>query len=226
MIIPYEKLQGETMHQMTERFRLEYPAGKKIAYGGNLDPLASGLVIMFTDESVSEHEKYTSYSKEYTFSTIKHFKTDTYDIMGLVTTSDEKNVQQIELKDYRAPYPPYSTKRVKPHNKSLWYCQKNGLEVQDWPEHNVTVHAYRELSNETIQGIKLLELIKERIGKVKGDFRQEEIIKKWTDVLDIDKYYDIEHHTITLSKGGYVRYFANMMNSTCFDIRRIAYKID
>jgi tRNA U55 pseudouridine synthase TruB len=222
------------MNELMDRFKLEYPNCNKITYAGRLDPIAFGIVIILTDEDVHLRDKVCKYTKQYNFKLLKGFKTDTYDILGLITDMDLENKQDmnIELKQYIMPYPPYSSVPIKEYylpNKRThppyWYCAKNNLYVENIPTKEITVHDFNVVNQELIKGTELLELIKNRINSVKKlTFRQDEIITMWESKTDPDYEYEIYSCNITLSSGGYVRFIGNELNSACFDIERTAYR--
>ena len=56
-VVIYNKKYIETLSEMLERFRIQYPQYKesKLTYAGRLDPLAEGVMIILTDEDV--HKK-------------------------------------------------------------------------------------------------------------------------------------------------------------------------
>lgn len=224
-VVAFNKEVGETMNQCMDRYRDTHIRCKKLAYAGRLDPLASGLVFVFSNEDVKKKEECVALSKKYTFSVLEGFQTDTYDIMGLTLDPTNNGEDQVVKKmKYNVPYPAYSSQNIKPYNKPLWYCTKNNLPVENYPQQDVEVMDYRKISSEQILGKDLLELITNRIHKVtKPTFRQKEIITNWKMIIDKEKYYTISHHEIIMTKGGYVRYFGNHMGGCCFDICRTAY---
>lgn len=83
------------------------------------------------------------------------------------------------------------------------------------------------LKLQTISANKFLKNIKRRIAKVKGDFRQKEILKIWDEKLvnSKDKFYIASFH-IKCGSGTYVRSIANELGfkmgipSLAFTIKR------
>jgi tRNA U55 pseudouridine synthase TruB len=225
MIVEYQKNVGETMNQVISRFRSENPEVKKIAYAGRLDPLASGLILIFTDNDVYQCNNHVLKNKVYTFSVLHSISTDTYDIMGL-TLNNQQDPQSIECKEYQGiKYPPFSSHNIKPYNEPLWKCIKEGLEIKNWPTHNIKVLDHKVTKEFEILGCDLLQdVIINSINKVtKMTYRQDEIIANWNKVINHEKQYKITQHEIILSSGGYVRHFANMLKGCAFDIKRIRY---
>jgi len=224
---------GESMNEMLNRFRMEYPDCKKITYAGRLDPIAYGLVIILTDEDINRRDEICGNIKEYNFKLLKGFQTDTYDIMGMIMNDEMKNIENmlLEKKEYDMSYPPYSSVPIKEHYLQdrkifapYWYCTKNNLKVENIPTKKITLYDFN-VRNLTIKtGEELLELIKLKINTVKKPtFRQNEIIDIWEQKLNKEQCYEIYDCNIVLSSGGYVRSFGNMLNSVCFDIERVKY---
>lgn len=79
-------------------------------------------------------------------------------------------------------YPPYSSRTVS--GKPLFQWAREGrLDEIEIPTHEVFVKKIEVKKVYEISGKKLLKSIKEGIAKVSGDFRQEEILKRWEEVL-------------------------------------------
>jgi len=133
---------------------------------------------------------------------------------------------------YRQYYPPYSSIPIRIGNtrKPLWYYTKNNIVISEElrPYKQVTLYNATKLDEKYISSNELLDIILDRISKVvTGDFRQEEICKQWKQYLCstyCNNKYKISKWRFEISSGGYIRYIANMMGSTSYDIHRIAYK--
>jgi tRNA U55 pseudouridine synthase TruB len=77
--------------------------------------------------------------------------------------------------------------------------------------HNVQVDNIEIIENSEILGKDLFGEIKEKISKVKGDFRQEEILNIWEDELKEkeEEKYPIIKLKISCGSGAYMRSIAN-----------------
>nr|MBP7006569.1 hypothetical protein [Candidatus Paceibacterota bacterium] len=64
---------------------------------------------------------------------------------------------------------------------------------------------------EKMNNKRILENIEKRIQKVKGDFRQKEILKIWKEKLKNQDIYFIGSFSIKCSSGTYVRSIANSL---------------
>jgi tRNA U55 pseudouridine synthase TruB len=236
MICIYDKHVGETMSEVISRFSKENNIKEKIAYAGRLDPLAYGKIIILTGNDIYKKDDYCNKCKIYETWIIDGITTDTYDIMGLITSiCSSSSTTSINEGNYKQYYPPYSSIPIRIGNirKPLWYYTKNNIEIPDElkPYKYVTLYNATKLDEKYISSNELLDIILDRIKKViTGDFRQNDIIEQWTHYLQNksdDNYkhdnYKISKWRFEISSGGYIRYIANMTGSTCYDINRITY---
>ncbi len=195
-ILLLNKKEGETPLEAMENFRRKNKKYKaaKMTYAGRLDPMVSGLLLVLSGDAVHEKEKYLKLSKEYKFSVLFGFVTDTYDILGKVKKvshrSDLWDKEELgkKIKEnlkffegiFMQSYPMYSSKTV--DGKQLFAYARAGYKVKI-PEHEVSVQSLKFFGIKKISAKKLLENIERRIKKVKGDFRQKEILKIWRKLL-------------------------------------------
>ncbi|MSU44691.1 hypothetical protein EXS45_00705 [Candidatus Nomurabacteria bacterium] len=197
-ILLLNKRGGETPLEALNRFRkgdLRYK-DVKMTYAGRLDPMASGLLLVLVGEETKNKEKYLKLDKEYKFEILFGFATDTYDILGKVISvslrqdlSGKMKLVEKKIKDnikfftgkFIQKYPLYSSKTVK--GKQLFEYARKGVDVEV-PEKEVSVKELKFFKLKKINNIKLLTNIEKRIKKVKGDFRQNEILKIWRKKLN------------------------------------------
>lgn len=227
-IILLNKKEGETPLEALQKFRFKNAKykGIKMTYAGRLDPMASGILLVLVGEETKNKEKYLKLEKEYEFEILFGFATDTYDILGKVQHSHilknigmllsqkelEKLVKQ-NLKKFTPKfiqkYPIYSSKTVK--GKQLFEYAREGIDVEV-PEREVRVKELKFLKTRTIKSKSLLQNIQKRVKKVKGDFRQEEILKIWQKKLEKRRTeFYIGSFKIRCSSGTYVRGIANAL---------------
>jgi len=217
------KKEGETPLESLEVFRIKnkIPLDVPMTYAGRLDPLASGLLMILSGEECKNKEKYLNLDKEYEFSVLFGFKTDTYDILGKVLETESKPLsgEDLEklikknLKYFKGQiiqkYPMYSSKTVA--GKPLFIYARENTEVEI-PEREVNVKNLKYLNLKKVSLKKLLKDIEIRINKVKGDFRQKEILKIWGKVLSdekMPKHFFVASFKIKATSGTYVRTIAN-----------------
>ncbi len=124
-----------------------------------------------------------------------------------------KILQEKFTEDFEQTYPPYSSRTV--NSKPLFQWAREGrLSEIEIPKHKVHVESIDIKKVETITKEKLHKYIKSTIGSVKGDFRQDEILEKWEEVLSPEvgpREEDFQVITLTINcgSGTYVRSIAN-----------------
>lgn len=223
------KKEGYTPLEALEKFRRKHKGYKnvKMTYAGRLDPMASGLLLVLAGDETKNKEKYLGLDKEYDFEILFGFATDTYDILGKVLHYDiinnvimlhsrEKLEKKIEgsLKHFTGvfmqKYPLYSSKAV--GGRQLFEYGRSGEEVE-LPSRKVSVRQIKFLKLRKVNNLKLLANIEKRIMKVKGDFRQKEILEIWRKKLGSKKpqSFYVGSFSIKCGSGTYVRGIANSL---------------
>ncbi len=116
------------------------------------------------------------------------------------------------LKEFKGKYdqliPVYSSYVVK--GKPLWtYARAGELEGIEIPRTKVEIKDVRVDEVYSISSGRLLKEITRKVGLVEGDFRQKEILEKWSKVLNgRDDKFRIVKCRISCSSGTYVRAIA------------------
>ncbi|MDQ5971282.1 MAG: tRNA pseudouridine55 synthase [Patescibacteria group bacterium] len=112
-------------------------------------------------------------------------------------------------------YPPYSSRTV--NGKPLFQWAREGrLDEITIPSHEVYISNIELIEESKITKTKLAKYIKENIGKIKGDFRQEEILEKWNEVLQnsTEEEFVCIKLKIACSSGTYVRVVAHELGES------------
>ena len=203
--------------------------------------MASGLLLILAGEEAKNKEKYLGLDKEYKFEVLFGFSTDTHDILGLpprpclggkgkvllslMGQAELEEKIKNEIKSFVGEsiqkYPMYSSKTVK--GKPLFAYARVGEEVEI-PERKILIKKLTLLKVRKIDNKKLLGNIEKRIKKVKGDFRQEEILKIWKKELKEKGDYFIGSFKIRCSSGTYVRVVADTLGDR-LKVLSLAYSI-
>lgn len=260
-VVIANKKVGETPLECLERVRREkgIPVATPMTYAGRLDPMADGVLLLLVGEECKNKAAYTGLDKVYEVEILFGVETDTYDVLGLLVEKDSESrasgvglealskvlrstLQEI-LKKYvgkfEQKYPPYSSKTV--DGKALHsYAREGALpSFEDMPTKDVEIYSI-DVSNdgESFQQISGKEIAHRAIEKINmlsacADFRQEEIIQRWTDFAK--KYADVFCHLIRIrvacSSGTYMRSLAHEMgkdlavagcSAIAFSIKRIS----
>ncbi len=228
----YKKL-GETPLEALERVRLENPeySNLPMTYAGRLDPMAEGELVVLIGEACKKKDEYLNMDKEYEFKILFGFKTDSYDLLGIPkeASASIENIKEGLEKDLQKfkgvrtqEYPPFSSKTI--GGVPLFQKTKNG-EVFDLPTRQVEIYDLKILGFEEISGEKLLSEILERISLVRGDFRQEEVLESWKNILSQKEgeNFLLAKVSMSCSSGTYVRSLVNSLSfpATTFSIKRI-----
>lgn len=209
-----------------------------ITYAGRLDPLAEGVLLLLVGDECHKKEEYLNLSKEYEVDVLFGFATDTYDVMGKVIDVAKRVTDVGQLGVPRCPtsvnsfigkikqsYPPYSSRPVKGRPLFEW-AREGRLNEIEIPTHDVFVENIEIIEEKDISGKELHQKIIEDISKVKGDFRQKEILSIWDNNLKNkdDEKYSIIKLRISCGSGVYVRCIANDLGKS-LGIPALALKI-
>lgn len=242
MIYIYKNL-GETPLEALDRLRLEKPEYKneKLSYAGRLDPMAEGVMLVMVGQENKEREKYLNMEKEYEFEVLFGFATDTFDLLGLVTDFTKENIEidqeQIanalqKFKGVRSQaYPAYSSKTVA--GKPMFeYAREGKLDEIEMPTKKVEIFNIEFLGVREISQAELVSSLADRIGKVQGDFRQQEILERWGNILvqTSASVFNVAKIRMHCSSGTYARSVASELGlvlglpALAYSIKRIAYK--
>ena len=236
-VIKIYKNKGETPLDCIKKYKLANPslAYLPITYTGRLDPLAEGVLILLVGDECLKKDEYLKLPKEYEVDILFGFTTDTYDVMGKVKTTPEilferssdegdgnrgqtisnrlgDEVSEILFQftgKIKQKYPIYSSRPVKGKPLFMW-AREGKLGEIEIPEHDVFIESLDFVVEDFITGEKLLEKVKNDISLVKGDFRQEEIVKLWEENLENKKEerYKTIKIRVQCGSGVYVRVLA------------------
>lgn len=239
-IIILNKKEGETPLEALKKFQKKNPGYKEIpmTYAGRLDPMASGVLLILTGKEIKNKQKYLEMKKEYNFTVLFGFSTDTYDILGKVISHKNINFSnkelEVKIKKYTKEilgqsyqkYPIYSSKTV--GGKPLFTYAREDKKVKI-PERKINISSLKLKSIRKTDNKKLLINIEKRVRKVKGDFRQNEILKIWKEKLvnASTKNFLLADFEIKCSSGTYVRSISHSLGenikipSLAFSIKRI-----
>lgn len=206
-----------------------------LSYAGRLDPMAEGLLLILIDDENKKREHYQNLVKEYTFEILFGISTDTYDVMGkIVKVAKPPSLAELQqtlprilsslLGTQDQMYPPYSSFHVK--GKPLFYWAREGkLDQVTIPKRKITISSLSLTTLVDQTKDELVSVITHDIKKVKGAFRQEEILSDWIERIPTTPLsYPLAHITITCSSGTYVRSLANSIGEK-MGCGALAYKI-
>ena len=204
---------------LIDKYRLknEWVKGKKMSYPGRLDPMAEGVLLVLVGEENKKINDYMKLDKEYEAEILIGFETDSLDLLGVVDKGVgglgvEDGELKKGLKGFKGKYdqliPVYSSYVVK--GKPLWsYARAGELDGIEIPRTKVEIRDVKVLDVYSISSGRLLKEVIRKVGLVDGDFRQEEIVEKWSRVLKgNDERFKIVKCRISCSSGTYIRAIA------------------
>ena len=217
------KMLGETPRERLERLRAQKPqyAGEVLSYAGRLDPMAEGVMLCLVGGENKNREQYLDLSKEYIVDILFGFSTDSFDILGKVLeTAEPTGLKIVEIKqglnEFRGKvaqeYPPFSSKPVE--GKSLWsWARAGAIEALVLPQRTVTIFDIEVERAYKLKESALKAYIEDAVGRVNGDFRQEDILALWDKHLfkEGTREFPCVSVKVSCSSGTYMRGLANKL---------------
>ena len=192
-IVNLYKPQGMTPLQALHVLRDMKPEYRKekMTYAGRLDPMAEGVLVVLVGDAIREKDQYCGLAKTYTADVIFGLETDTHDLLGMPARrsvsviSDERLQSEVSglCGAHKYPFPIYSSKPVR--GKPLFQWAREGkLHEVDIPTRVMDVQGMQVLERYSVTTGMLWKMIQEKIGRVSGDFRQQEIFDQWNALLN------------------------------------------
>lgn len=227
-VINLYKQVGETPLECLERFRVHHPEYQniKMTYAGRLDPLAEGVLIVLAGDAVHERAAYLELPKTYTIKVLIGVATDSYDLLGMPTLAAEGVAEKSDLHRLRnlievwplvreQHYPPFSSKTV--DGVQLHTLAREGkIDEIEIPTRNVSITSAVIDDVSFISSAALSKLVQERIALVHGDFRQQEILKAWSEAFAsrIPERFPVITVTVVCGSGTYMRTLAHELGKS------------
>ncbi|MDE2188159.1 MAG: hypothetical protein KGJ35_00315 [Patescibacteria group bacterium] len=231
-----DKNLGETPLECLERARCEkgIAADVPMTYAGRLDPLAEGKLLLLVGDECKEKEKYLGLDKEYEIEVLFGVKTDTGDMMGLITevrpwtnTMSDLCTEVGHRAKFAQEYPAFSSKTVSTRSdlgkkRQLHELARTGELPDEMPTKEVEIYSIDELGKSELSGRKLAERAAEAISKVHGDFRQEKILENWQTFATEHggETFSFTKLRVYCSSGTYMRALAERMGGMAISINR------
>ena len=143
-ILLVDKPGGLTSFRVVELIRKKF--GVKAGHTGTLDPMATGLLIVLTDERTKDASSFLAMDKSYQARAILGMETDTFDLDGKLLRRSDKKVGEEELERvlkgmrgdiYQVP-PPFSAKKVA--GRRAYKLARKGIAV-NMPASKVTIYS-------------------------------------------------------------------------------------
>jgi tRNA pseudouridine55 synthase len=233
MIHNLYKQRGETPLECIQRFVANNPdlKGEKMTYLGRLDPLAEGVLLVASGDDVKRKEEFLGLDKEYDFISLFGFATDTYDILGKImraerlkdlSENDIRKIAMIYEGEREQKYPEYSSKMISfrknfsSESPRVALSGSTRLSSENFFSKKINIHRIQFHKLDALSSKELFGRLLMDISKVKGDFRQHEILILWREMLF--KYPNIKiflgRFSAHVSSGTYIRGLVNDMGKT------------
>lgn len=217
-VVPVYKRLGETPLACLTRYRhtAKIPGSVSVTYAGRLDPMAEGLLLLLTGDDVKEKIKYLDLPKTYEARILLGIETDTYDALGLIKSQGRGEVSEDILREagesflgsHRWPYPAYSSRVVSGH-PLFWWAKEGRLKEIQIPLRTMLIDQVVLNHTEKRSGAEIFQDIIPAIQSVSGDFRQKQILERWTSQMSAHQIFTVSQWTLNVGSGTYVRSFAH-----------------
>jgi tRNA pseudouridine(55) synthase len=218
-IYKFYKNLGETPLECLNRLRIKenLPNDIPITYAGRLDPAATGEMIFLTEEDCKNKDQYTKLDKIYTVEFIFGISTDTSDLLGVIKKYDLDFDKKIITKEKllsvfnqltglrNQNFHNFSSKVVE--GKPLWEHSKQGNIKQ--ASHIINIYNIELVNITDIKPSLIYNKIKNLTSLVVGDFRQDEIMKSYLPIKNIENKIPIVTVCVNCSSGTYIRVLAD-----------------
>ena len=199
-----------------------------MAFAGRLDPLAEGVLIILIGETCKKAKEYNALDKEYVAEILLGISTDTYDVLGmpqanfqflisnfqLISNDTIQNTLNTLIERSGLHYPPYSSVPI--GGKPAWTLARAGKIVEsEMPKQKGIIQKSEVKSNKMIRYSNIFSNVEMKVEKVKGDFRQDEIVRAWQNLgVSGNKKFQVINVNITCTSGTYIRSIAHHLGKT------------
>ncbi|MEX0895327.1 MAG: hypothetical protein WDZ94_00105 [Patescibacteria group bacterium] len=208
MITPLFKPIGASTHLLAEKYGTLFST--KATHTGTLDPIASGVVVIASEEDRFKKSELADGQKTYVCRVLLGFSTDTHDILGLITESAQTSAEhaiwntraQSFIGSQNQVLPSFSARRWQ--GKSFFDLAKQDAEIP-FAQDQVSIFEISADKTQQMKSSAVLEEITSTISAVTGTFRQESILKQWQETLTKSEKHTVITMQIICSKRTYIR---------------------
>jgi tRNA pseudouridine55 synthase len=167
-------------------------------------------------DATKSREQFLGLEKKYTFKVLFGIKTDTYDVLGLMTK--EQNAERVIVNEkvnifvnshigiQQQSYPPFSSKAVEGKPLFSW-ARENKLSEIQIPQKTIEIKEFTAVAFHDVEKQNLQKRITSNLSLIRGDFRQKEIIAQWDSFFNNTRtdMFQTAEFQISCSSGTYVR---------------------
>jgi len=215
-IIPIWQPQGYSTNHLARSVGSLY--NTKATHTGTLDPMAEGIVVVLIGDTRLKRQELSSSAKGYEFEIAFGVSTDSFDGMGFIKETSP-NISNMKLSisslneicssfigENTQTVPIFSAQLYKGKKLFEWGHMKEEIPL---PKKSGHIYKFNVLEIKKISLTDFVGGILSKLRNIRGDFRQEEIIKQWEKYLSEAELnpFDITlgRFYVETSRGLYVR---------------------
>lgn len=195
-------------------------ADEAMVYAGRLDPMAEGLLLVLTGEDRFGLAAHLTHDKDYVATFLFGVSSDTHDALGRlvagpVSVPPPKRCGEALaglVGTHTLPLPVWSAYRVRGRPLHAWAREGRIHEIAV-PTRDMTVTSVRAVSSEAVHVTTLLYDVRTRVTRVRGDFRQSEVLADWARLGGADLPLVTVTVALTVTSGTYVRALAHAVGT-------------
>jgi tRNA pseudouridine55 synthase len=205
----------------------------KLAYAGRLDPMATGLLLALHGEALHHQEDFWRLPKVYEAQIILGWSTDSGDLLGLPSISLVPSYStDVLLRGVASlvgkqnlSVPIFSSPVVQGKPLFQW-AHEGRIPDVEIPIRRMAVSEIHVSDISAINVDTLRDAIDARIPRVRGMFRQQEIMTAWKNIIPASGEWPLLSLRISCSSGTYIRSLAEElgrrldMQGMLFSLRR------
>lgn len=217
-ILIYKKLGFTPLQVLKEIKPFVSEEGKsKLTFVGRLDPMAEGNIHMLWSGDMEEKKNLQSQNKEYVVEVLFGVKTDTGDVLGLIDSVNNEEIN-FDLQKFVGPfeydYPTYSSPNIKKVLKGEKVIHKK----QKGEIYNIENLGLKKYSSAELKNIIFNKLSQ---CNMEGDFRLDQIKQGWNVYFENnDKGFQVLTLHVACKSGTYMRILARELGGLALSIVR------
>lgn len=224
-----EKTVGQTPLEAIEHYRKVAGLSQHtpLAYAGRLDPMAAGKLLVLVGDECKRQKDYHALEKEYQFEVLFGTRSDTGDVLGLLTWTTPHVTSYEGLQKVAAgltgnislPYPQFSAKTVAGKPLHVWTLEGR-LDEIEVPVAHTKIHTLQLKDLRTVLAKEIVDTVHDRIDKLTPvttpskalgrDFRRVEVLENWGVWYEYHRKETLQVATFSCvcSSGTYMRSLA------------------
>lgn len=218
VILPVHKPPGWTPLEALEDLRARTPdlADAPMVYAGRLDPMAEGVLLVLAGDDRHALPAHLAHDKDYVATVLFGVASDTHDALGRLAVGTPpalaacRDAVAALAGTHVLPLPAWSAYRVKGRPLHAW-AREGRLDGIERPTRAMVVTALTDVTATPVRVADLLDDVRARVTRVRGDFRQADALADWDAAAAADPPLVVVTATLTVTSGTYVRALAHAL---------------